>query len=152
MNLDNSVTTFDGPPFPLRLRHVLEDAASLSEARSIWEATNNTDSMNFLIASARERSALAIEAIGGRFAASAPHQAFSAFFADNSTIERRATCTVGTKEGGTCGTGFVTTPATSAGLKPIGAPLAEAVWRTNRATRLIIHHQSPRINHELTTN
>ena len=32
MNLDNSRTTFDGPPFPLRLRMVLERASSLRAA------------------------------------------------------------------------------------------------------------------------
>ena len=33
----------------------------MKEARSLWESTNNTDSMNYLIASGRERSALIVE-------------------------------------------------------------------------------------------
>ena len=33
MNLDNALTTFDGPPFPLRLRMILERATSLSTAK-----------------------------------------------------------------------------------------------------------------------
>jgi hypothetical protein len=63
MNLDNALTTFDGPPFPIRLKMVLERAATLADARALWEATNNTDSMNFFIASGVERSAYAIEAV-----------------------------------------------------------------------------------------
>ena len=51
MNLDNSRTAFDGPPFPLRLRMILERSTDLGEAKRLWRATNNTDSMNYLIAS-----------------------------------------------------------------------------------------------------
>ena len=32
MNLDNSETSFDGPPFPLRLRIVLEQASNLEDS------------------------------------------------------------------------------------------------------------------------
>ena len=39
----------------LRLRAVLERATSLAAARELWEATNNTDSMNYLIGVCRRR-------------------------------------------------------------------------------------------------
>ena len=131
MNLDNSYTTFDGPPFPIRLRMILERSDKLSTARKVWESTNNTDSMNYMIASAKERDAYAIEAIGGRFKAEAPYTSFSGFFHANDTIEADATCVVGKTGGGTCGTGDV--PAGGGKVKHIGLPLPEAVWRTNHA-------------------
>lgn len=156
MNLDNSHTTFDGPPFPLRLRMVLERASSLAEARTLWQATNNTDSMNFLIASSRERAAVAIEAIGGRFASDAPHPAFSAFFTANSSVEAEATCRVATDHaaatsagprGGTCGSGFPREPVMHGGVKAIGSPLSEAVWRTNHALHpTVMRTQEPLFN------
>jgi hypothetical protein len=52
MNLDNSRVTFNGVPFPLRLRMVLENSTNLLTAESLWKATNNTNSFNFLIGSA----------------------------------------------------------------------------------------------------
>ena len=147
MNLDNSLTTFDGPPFPLRLRMVLERSSSLADARSLWENTNNTDSMNFLIASATERKALAVEAIGGAFSTAAPHATFSGFFGDDDPTEAAASCTVGTTGGGTCGTGFVDVPA-EGGIKKIGMPLPEAVWRTNHAVHpRVMPTQEPLFNY-----
>lgn len=123
MNLDNSETTFDGPPFPLRLRMVLEGAANLSAARALWHATNNTDSMNFLVASGLERDAFEIEAMRG----------FSAFFGANDRVEATATCTVGTVGGGTCGSGYFPDAPPNATEVHIGRPLPEVVWRTNHA-------------------
>ena len=145
MNLDNSYTTFDGPPFPIRLRMILERSDKLSTARKVWESTNNTDSMNYMIASATERNAYAIEAIGGRFKAEAPYTSFSGFFHANDTIEADATCVVGKTGGGTCGTGDV--PAGGGKVKHIGLPLPEAVWRTNHALHpTIMATQEPLFN------
>ena len=147
MNLDNSRTTFDGPPFPTRLRMVLERATDLAEARALWEATNNTDSMNFMIASAVDGAALAIEAIGGEFSVQPPHAAFSAFFTDNDPVEANATCIAGDDAAGRCGDGFPDIPVTPEGLKRIGMPLTEAVWRTNHAMHpTITKHQEPLFN------
>lgn len=136
MNLDNSETTFDGPPFPLRLRMVLERARSLSDARTVWEETNNTDSMNFLIASGFERDAFEIEAI----------RSYSAFFHANDPIEAAATCRVETERfGGTCGDAFPN--VTSERTIHIGSPLTDAVWRTNHAFHpTIMHTQEPLFN------
>lgn len=121
-NLDNSETTFEGVPFPIRLRMILERAADLASAKAIWEATNNTDSMNFLIAAGPERNALAIEAMRN----------FSAFFSADDAREAQAQCTLGTAAGGTCGSGFPDLPARG-GRKAIGMPLTEAVFRSNHA-------------------
>lgn len=146
MNLDNSLTTFDGPPFPMRLRLLLERSRTLAEARSLWQATNNTDSMNYMVGSAADREALAVEAIGGAFGASPPHAAFSAFFGANDPVEQNATCAVGRKKGGACGTGFADVPAVG-GLKRIGRPLPDAVWRTNHAVHpAILRTQEPLFN------
>jgi len=126
MNLDNSRTSFDGPPFPLRLRMVLERASTLEEARAIWDATNNTDSMNYLLASGREKSAIAIETVAD----------FSAYYTANDPIEAAATCLENASQpghtGGTCGTGFPDLPYKD-GVKSIGMPMAEALWRSNHA-------------------
>lgn len=145
MNLDNALTTFDGPPFPLRLRMVLEVSRDLAHARGLWEATNNTDSMNFLIASSRERSALAIETIGGGFGAAPPYSTYSAFFTADDPVERDASCEVDAAHGG-CGTGFPTT-APSGGRKLIGFPRPEVVWRTNHALHpRVMDTQEPLFN------
>lgn len=126
MNLDNARTSFDGPPFPLRLRMVMEQSDDLVSARAVWEATNNTDSMNFLIGSAKDGKAMAIEAMRG----------YSGFFTDNDPVEAAATCDVASpaegRPAGTCGDGFLEIEAIG-GKKAIGAPLHNVVWRTNHA-------------------
>lgn len=103
--------------------------------------------MNFMIASAADRAALAIEAIGGAFAPEPPHAAFSAFFRADDPREANATCAVGPSgAAGTCGDGFPDTPSV-AGRKSIGAPLGEAVWRTNHAVHPTVQaHQEPLFN------
>jgi len=95
MNLDNSETTFEGPPFPLRLRMLLEGARTLEDAKRIWEATNNTDSMNYLIASGGEKQAMVIEAM----------KDYSSYYGANDSKEADATCPMHAPHGngGTCG-------------------------------------------------
>eukprot|EP00939_MAST-03C_sp_MAST-3C-sp1_P005446 g5446.t1 len=134
MNLDNSETTFEGPPFPLRLRTVLEKASSLEDAKRYWSETNNTDSMNFLIASGHEMRAFEIEAMRG----------FSAYFEDENPIEYAATCQVGGKGGGSCGNAF---PNATGSEVRIGNPLKNAVWRSNHALHpTIMQTQEPLFN------
>ncbi len=98
MNLDNSVVTFSGVPFPLRFRMVLEQglqkkicfmisshslfiASDLASAMRVWNSTNNTNSFNFLIGSASDEKAFALETIRG----------FTQQYADNSPVEAAAT-------------------------------------------------------------
>ena len=69
MNLDNDVVTFSGVPFPLRLRMVLEGATDLTSAMQVWNATNNTNSFNFLIGSAAD--AIAVRS-GSRYSRDRP--------------------------------------------------------------------------------
>jgi hypothetical protein len=81
MNLDNSVVTFTGVPFPLRLRMVLEQASDLNSAMRVWNSTNNTNSFNFLLGSAKDSKAFALETIRG----------YTQEYADNSPVEGAAT-------------------------------------------------------------
>eukprot|EP00462_Mataza_sp_D1_P011077 CAMPEP_0175152558 /NCGR_PEP_ID=MMETSP0087-20121206/19184_1 /TAXON_ID=136419 /ORGANISM="Unknown Unknown, Strain D1" /LENGTH=525 /DNA_ID=CAMNT_0016439011 /DNA_START=17 /DNA_END=1594 /DNA_ORIENTATION=+ len=114
MNLDNSVVTFQGVPFPARLRYVLQQSTDLSEAMTTWDATNNTNSFNFMIGSATDSAAYALETIRG----------FTAHFGANDPIEQNAVynCTSDpTCSKWTNGTGLVR----------IGKPLPEAVFRSN---------------------
>jgi len=125
MNLDNSVVTFSGVPFPLRLRYVLEEATNLESAMTVWNATNNTNSFNFLIGSAPDAlkyKASPSPAINGAFALETIMD-FTAQFPANSSIERAATfyCKGNACQSWTNQTGEV----------HIGSPLPEAVWRTN---------------------
>ena len=41
-NLEENRITFNGFPWPLRLRMIMERAANLSEAKALWKETNNT--------------------------------------------------------------------------------------------------------------
>jgi hypothetical protein len=125
MNLDNNMTTFSGLPFPLRLRYILERATNLETAMSLWNSTNNTNSFNFLIGSAADTQAFALETI----------REFTAVFPADSPIEAAAFYPCGTPPnvasscpGWTNQTGDVR----------IGFPMPEAVWRTN-------HGMNPRI-------
>jgi len=118
MNLDNSRVTFNGVPFPLRLRMVLENSTNLLTAESLWKATNNTNSFNFLIGSAEDaivgrNGAVALETI----------RDYTGTFADNSSVEAKAVyyCAPGACSGWT----------TQTGLVHIGSPIPNAVWRSN---------------------
>ncbi len=129
MNLDNSVVTFAGAPFPLRLRMVLEGATDLASAMRIWNSTNNTNSFNFLIASAADGSALALETIMG----------FTQQYGANSPVEAAAVyqCPGNSCRGWTNQTGAVR----------IGAPLPECVFRSNHAfSPVVMRTQEPLFN------
>ena len=125
MNLDNSNVTFSGLPFPLRLRHILEHATNLETAMTLWNTTNNTNSFNFLIGSAEDKAAFALETMRG----------FTGVFPADSPIERNATydCGEAPHVDPTCAEWTDKT-----GLVRIGFPAKEAVWRTN-------HGMNPRI-------
>lgn len=135
MNLDNNVVTFNGLAFPLRLRYVLEQATDLASAMTVWNATNNTNSFNFLIASASDG------AVAGKDAAYALEtiRGFTQQYGANSPIEAAATyqCPGRTCHGWTNQTGTVR----------IGFPLPEAVWRSNHAfSPKIMQTQEPLFN------
>jgi hypothetical protein len=48
-NLEENRITFDGFPWALRLRYVMQHAANLSEAKTLWETTNNTVGFNHMV-------------------------------------------------------------------------------------------------------
>lgn len=101
-NLESNRDSFRGFPWLLRLRHVMESAANLAEAKAVWETTNNTVGFNHMVASAADAKALVIET----------NAATSAYFEDNDPREADAAF-----------------PQPSGVVR--GAPLPEAVWRTN---------------------
>ena len=110
-NLEEDQITFDGFPWLLRLRYVMENARTGAEAAAVWNATNNTVGFNHMIGSAADAAAL----LAGD-ATAAPATVFetkcdySAVFGANDPREAAARVN---------------------GTTPIGFPLAEAVWRTN---------------------
>ena len=138
MNLDNSRTTFSGLVFPLRLRYVLERSWNLQSAMAVWNATNNTDSMNYLIGSAADTQAYALEAIRG----------FTAEFPADSPIEAAATYDCGEPPhvDPTCKK-WVVPPQQPRGIVHIGTPLPHCVWRTNHGlSPVVMATQEPLFN------
>lgn len=99
--VDSRKETFDGFPWVLRLRFIMEHAVDLASAQALWEATNNTLGMNHGIGAARDNRFLALETRAGH----------TAYF--GAMDPREAAYEInGTK---------------------YGAPLRDAVWRTNHA-------------------
>lgn len=134
MNLDNNMTTFSGLPFPLRLRYILERATNLETAMTLWNATNNTNSFNFLLGSSADSEAYALETV----------RHFTAVFPADSPMEAAATypCGVEPNVDPTCKKWTNQT-----GDVRIGFPLPEAVWRTNHGLNpQIMRTQEPLFN------
>jgi len=108
-NLEVNEETFLGFPWVLRIRYVLEHSRNLVEAWALWEHTNNTVGYNHMIASAEDvaqgHPALAIETMKG----------YNGFFLDNDPREYNAKAV---------------DPSTNETFV-YGAPLEEALWRTN---------------------
>ena len=122
-NLDNSEVSFDGIPWPLRLRQILGTAETLDDARSIWSAQPNTAAFNFLISdgNSKKPSAVALET----------NSLHTSEFFGNSTVEKNATysCVQGTvMDGHVC-----SWPNNNSELVSIGMPLVDAVFRSNHA-------------------
>ena len=87
-NLDNSAVSFDGIPWPMRLRQILGNANTLDDAITLWKAAPNTAAFNFLIADGVNKRAVALET----------NALYSELFYGNSSVERDAlyNCTPGT--------------------------------------------------------
>lgn len=102
-NLEESLVTFRGFPWILRLRHAMANSptGSLVEAKSVWEATNNTVGFNHMFASATDKQAMAMETM----------KDYTAYFSDMDDRENGAI-----------------DPATG---DVYGFPLKDALWRTN---------------------
>ncbi len=67
-NLESDDITFRGFPWVLRLRHVMANAKTISEAVAIWQSTNNTVGFNHGIGSAADKQAIVIETMEGNSA------------------------------------------------------------------------------------
>jgi hypothetical protein len=113
-NLESNRDSFRGFPWLLRLRYILERANSLSEAKTLWLATNNTVGVNHMVASASDASAIVIET----------NAASSAFFSADDPRERAAAFP---------GPG---------GRIIRGAPMKQALFRTNHgfASEIVSHY------------
>lgn len=126
-NLDNSRVSFDGIPWPIRLRQLLGEASSLSEARRMWASEPNTAAFNFLVGSASDAgsgncpAAVALETVDG----------FNGEFLGDSSVEANATyvCVEGTVMDGT----RCKWPSNGGRPVKIGEPLEDAVFRSNHA-------------------
>jgi hypothetical protein len=105
-NLEENIETFRGYPWVLRLRHVMEHSTNLLEAATVFNATANTVGYNHMLASQADA------APGSHAAVALETRAFyTASFYDNDVREQTAR-----------------NPQTGALM---GAPLTEALWRTN---------------------
>ena len=106
-NLESNKDTFKGFPWLLRLRHLLESVDDLAGAKALWANTSNTVGFNHMIASAADNAAIVIETNADT----------SAYFGPNDPREANAAYPSG-KDG-------------KGGRIIRGAPMSEAVWRTN---------------------
>eukprot|EP00937_MAST-01D_sp_MAST-1D-sp2_P006216 g6216.t1 len=129
-NLDNGAVGFNGLAWPLRLRQILAQADGLASARALWTATDNTAAFNFLLGSAAEPGALALETCQGVtrfFDGGDPAVPGSAAAAEAASS---FTCANGTAyDGVTCSWWWPGAPAPL----PLGAPLRDGVFRSNHA-------------------
>ena len=110
-NLEVDEETFEGFPWLLRLRYIMENTLHLSDAFTLWEQTNNTVGYNHMVTSAYDAS------LYGTYAAVVMETMadYTAFFLDNDPREKFAT--------------YFDTQTNS--TYPIGFPLPNALWRTN---------------------
>mmetsp|Transcript_38697 Transcript_38697/g.62913 ORF Transcript_38697/g.62913 Transcript_38697/m.62913 type:complete len:540 (+) Transcript_38697:82-1701(+) len=129
-NLDNGNVSFDGIPWPLRLRELLGQATTLQEARKMWASRPNSAAFNFLVGSAKDAphgpAAVALETMAG----------FNGEFVGDSDIERKATfsCVNGTiTDGRKC-----SWPNNGGKLVRIGEPMHDAVFRSNHALHPLV--------------
>jgi len=111
-NLEEDEITFNGFPFPLRLRYIMENAQNLQEAQNLWQHTNNTSGFNHMVGSGSDSQSLVMETMRG----------YTAYFGANDPREAKATWT----------------NSTTKVTYQIGFPMEEAVWRTNHGYDPII--------------
>lgn len=112
-NLESNLDSFKGFPWLLRMRYVMEHSESLEAAKAVMLSTKNTVGFNHMVASAKDRSAYVFET----------NAKSTAVFGDNDPREAAAA--------------FV-----GPGRTIRGAPLSEAVWRTNHGfdQRIVSHY------------
>ena len=118
-NLDNGEVSFDGIAWPMRLRQILGTAQNLTQARTLWHSQPNTAAFNFLLASGKDQSAVALET----------NAKYTSEFFANSSTEALATfsCIDGTvTDGHACHW-----PNNGGAPVRIGKPSIDAVFRSN---------------------
>ncbi len=116
-NLESNRDSFRGFPWLMRLRHVMELASGLDGARRVWESTSNTVGFNHMVGSAADRKAVVIET----------NAKDSEYFEDDDPREATARFYGHDKSGP---------------YNVTGAPLPNAVWRTNHgfAPQMVSHY------------
>jgi hypothetical protein len=77
--------TFNGFPWLLRLRYIMENAANTQQAYALWSATNNTVGFNHMVASAADAAAFAAGSYTGPGVALVMETMYeyTAYFTDN---------------------------------------------------------------------
>lgn len=63
--MESDEISFDGFPWALRLRYIMQRSSTLDEAMLLWNATNNTVGFNHGIGSAADNSFIALETMTG---------------------------------------------------------------------------------------
>eukprot|EP01112_Ceratiomyxa_fruticulosa_P004230 TRINITY_DN1466_c0_g1_i2.p1 TRINITY_DN1466_c0_g1~~TRINITY_DN1466_c0_g1_i2.p1 ORF type:complete len:245 (+),score=48.34 TRINITY_DN1466_c0_g1_i2:253-987(+) len=111
---DVKLETFNGFPWTLRLRYIMENSNGLQDAYNIMKTTNNTLGMNHIIASGKNQTdldgkhpALEIETM----------RDYTAYYFDNDTRE----------------SDYIYVNQTTGQKYEMGWPMPEAVFRTNHA-------------------
>jgi hypothetical protein len=103
-NLEESVDTFVGFPWSLRLRWIMEHATSLHDGVVMWAQSNNTCGFNHQLCSANDKMCVLMETMAG----------YTAYFTDND--EREANAMYNNTQGQ---------------IVHLGRPLPHATMRTN---------------------
>eukprot|EP00051_Salpingoeca_urceolata_P032044 m.14029 g.14029 ORF g.14029 m.14029 type:complete len:505 (+) comp4721_c0_seq1:1601-3115(+) len=113
-NLEENEITFGGFPWLLRLRYIMENAKTCTEAKELWKATNNTVGFNHMVSCAAD--AAQVHANPKTYAGPGPAVAmetmfnYTAYFTANDPREANMMYN---------------------NTIHLGAPTTEAVWRTN---------------------
>jgi Acyl-coenzyme A:6-aminopenicillanic acid acyl-transferase len=120
-NLEEDLETFSGFPWVLRLRYVMENARTLSQAQTLWAQTNNTVGYNHMVACEADAAAHGHAAVALETA-----RAYTAYFLDDDPREANA---VHVNKQGVA--------------EHYGNPLPEALYRSNHGydSYLAEHYQ-----------
>jgi len=101
--LEENEITFEGFPWIMRLRYIMENAKNLEEAQTLWEKTNNTVGFNHMIGSGSDAQSMVMETMRG----------YNAFFRADDPREANATMNI------------------NGDIVRIGYAMKEALYRTN---------------------
>lgn len=84
-NLEEEAISFEGFPWILRLRYIMEFAKDLPTARQLWESTNNTVGFNHMVSSAPDNILYKLGRTSSVAMALETMYQYTAYFYDNDT-------------------------------------------------------------------